>query len=120
MVFQASGETVAGRSKGADFKDLKLIKDAEEKSLSSLKLTEKRAERLLADTEQKFSHHEKRSIADLSAKLDEQFKAEEQRAKDQATKVKADGQREAEARKQEIRVRMPQAVEHIVKAVIQG
>jgi vacuolar-type H+-ATPase subunit H len=118
LVFQASEKKTSNKAVGADFRDLELIKKAEDSSIQEIERSKKQAELKLAKEKQRSSNFERKAIADLKSRLDKQFKVEENKAMAEAKKIKADGEVEAEALKQKVRPRIPQAVDYIVKAII--
>ena len=120
MVFQASGKKTVNLNSGTDFKDLQLIKEAEDKSIKSIQAAKKKAEKIIADAEHNVIAFEKKEIAELTAKLEQEYQLEEKKAKQKAKKIKEEGEIEAQQLKQAIQAKIPMAVEHIVKAVMGG
>jgi vacuolar-type H+-ATPase subunit H len=122
LVFQASGKTgnSTNTAVGADFTDLERIKSAENKSLKDIEGAEKNAEKIIVDAESSIIQHRKTSSADLKSKLDEEYKVEEQKAIEEAKRIKAEGDAEAQRLKEQVHIRIPSAVDQIIKAVIGG
>ena len=118
MVFQASEKKTNNKGVGADFKDLELVKQTEDKAIQDIERSKKQAELSIGKGQRKLSDFESKAIADLKAKLDQQFKFEEKAAISQATKIKAEGEGEASALKERVKPRIPQAVDIIVNAII--
>ena len=118
MVFQASEKTVTSQTVGADFSDLERIKRAEEKATQDLAAAERNAERIIADAEKNFALYKTKMMTELKSKLDQEYKFEEQTAKEEAKKIKAQGDTEATQLSDRVRARIPNAVDHIVKSVI--
>lgn len=118
MVFQATGKTASKVTSGADFKDLELVKSAEDKSILDIQNAEKQAEKIIIDAERNFLAYENKSLNELSARLEEEYKREEQKAIEEAKKIKINGEAEAEQLKNQIQPKMPAAVDYIVKAII--
>ena len=104
----------------ADFTELNLVKQAEERSIKNIQDAEKRGEMLVKTVEHELINYEKKAISDLNAKLGQQYQIEETKAKARAKEIKAEGEKEAERLKQDVKPRMPKAIEHIVKSVING
>lgn len=120
MVFQASGKISGNGSKGADFRDLELVKKAEDRSMRDQHKAEKNAKRSLASTEHNFQAYEEKTIAGLLEKLEEEYKLEEKKVLSKAKTIKAEGDTEAEMLKSEVSQRTADAAAYIVKAVITG
>jgi vacuolar-type H+-ATPase subunit H len=122
LVFQASGsensKTKGKVSAGADFKDLQLIKESEERAIKAVITAKKKAERIIASAEHDMKAFEEKALVDLNAKLEREYQLEEEKAKSGAIKIKEDGNKQAEQLKSEVQVRMPKAVEYIVKSVM--
>jgi vacuolar-type H+-ATPase subunit H len=119
LVIQASKNTATGTGSATEFRDLELVKQTEMKSISDIENAKKQAELIVSKAEQDISANEKKAISDLKAMLDADFKTQENKAKSEANKIISDGESEAEKLKQEIRGRIPQAVEHIMKSIIE-
>lgn len=81
---------------------------------------ERSAEKIFNDKEKAIQNKKNKAIADLTAKLDQQFKQYEKNAKDEAKKIKSDGELEADKLKQDLQRRIPDAVKRIVNSVISG
>ena len=120
MVFQASGKNVKTGSNGADFQELELIKQAENKAVTDIINAKKRAEKVVADTEQQVLDHEQKALSVQAASLEKEYKLGEQKAIEEAKKIKAEGEAEAKQIKDSTQSRMPKAAERIVKSVIKG
>ena len=119
MVIQASKNTATGTGSAMEFRDLEMVKQTEMKSNSDIENAKKQAELIISKAEQEITANEQNAISNLKAKLDAEFKTEENKAKSEAKKIITDGESEAEKLKQEIRGRIPQAVEHIMKSIIE-
>ena len=117
-MFQASKKTSTTSSVGTDFKDLKLVKQAETAAIKRIEKAQNKVEALIANAERELIEYEEKSLASLKAKLNRKFEVEEIKAKKGANNIRAEGENEAEQLKQEVQERMPKAVEHIVKTVI--
>ena len=96
-----------------------MVKQTEMKSTSDIENAKKQAEVIVSTAEQKITAYEQKAISDLKAKLDAEFKTEENKAKSEAQKIITDGKTAADKLKQDIRGRIPQAVEHIIKSIIE-
>jgi vacuolar-type H+-ATPase subunit H len=122
LVFQASGKTgnSTNTAVGADFTDLERVKSAENKSILDIEGAEKNAEKIIDDAEKSITQHRTKSSADLKSKLDEEYRIEEQKAIEEAKKIKTEGDAEAQRLKEQVHIRIPNAVDRIVKAVIGG
>ena len=96
-----------------------LVKQTETKSISDIENAKKQAELIVSKAEQEITVNRQKAISDLKAKIDSEFKSEESKVKVEANKIISDGELEAEKLKQEIRGRIPQAVEHIIKSIIE-
>jgi vacuolar-type H+-ATPase subunit H len=122
LVFHASGKT--GNSTlnvvGADFTDLERIKNAENKSINDIDIAEKNAEKIIEDAEKSIIQQRKKSSTDLKLKLDEEYKIEEQKAIEEAKRIKSEGDAEAQRLKEQVQIRITNAVDRIVISVIGG
>ncbi len=118
MVFQSSKKKISTTTGATDFKDLELVKQAEEKAMLDIQNAKKRAEKILVAANQGIIAHKVKTISELTAKLERQYKQDEKKAIHQAEKIKGDGELEAEKLKKEVLGRIPKAVDHIVKTII--
>jgi vacuolar-type H+-ATPase subunit H len=118
LVFQATSKSTSSGPIGADYQDLERVKSMEEKSIKDIQNAESQAERILIDTEKGIQTKRKAAIEDLTKRLELFFNQEEQKAKEEAKKIKADGELESEKLKQDVKARIPDAVKQIVEAVI--
>ena len=118
MVFQASEKKTVNINSETDFKDLQLIKQAEEKAIQNILAAKSKAERIITDAERDVIAFKQKEIEELIAKLEKDYQREEKRAITEAKKIKEEGELEAEQLKRVVQAKMPQAVDHIVKAVM--
>ena len=118
MVFQASTKTTSTAAGAADFSALQRVKFAEDKAIKDIQAAEKQAEMIVINAEQAAVQNEKKSIDALRIKLDQEFKVQEQKAKEEAKLIRSHGEAEADKIKSEVQMRIPTAVDQIVKSVI--
>lgn len=118
MVFQASTNSKKTTGVGADFKDLELVKQAENKSIQEIANASKRANKIIAKAKQDILENQNKSISELKNKLDKKFELDENKAKAEALNIIKKGDEEANNLKQELMGRVPEAVEYIVNAII--
>ncbi len=118
MVLQASSKKTTNITVATDFKDLDLVKRAEENSIRNIENAKKKADRIIAFTNQNLIDQKEKYISDLTKKLNLLYKSEENKAKSEAEKIKAEGKVEEEQLKQKVRDRMPKAVDYIVNKIV--
>ena len=118
MVFQAVKNSTETIGSATDFKDLEMIKLAEDKAVKSINNAHTRAEKIIAKAKQDVIKYEEQAIAQLTTKLEKEFKIKEKKATQEAQMIKSKGEEEAKRLKQEVMNRVPKAVEYIVQTII--
>lgn len=118
MVFQGAKNSTKATGSDTDFKDLEMVKAAEESAIHSIENASRRAEKIVVKAKQDIIKNEEQAIAQLTAKLEKEYKIKEEKAKREAKMIKAKGDEEANRLKQEVMSRVPNAVEYVVKIVI--
>ncbi|WP_455391530.1 hypothetical protein [[Eubacterium] cellulosolvens] len=118
MVFQAAKKTTSTTGSNSDFQDLEMVKAAEVKSIHAIENAVKNAEKIVAQAKADLIRYKEKAAADLTKKLEQDFKIKEELAKKEAIKIKAKGGEEANRLKQEVMNRVPSAANYVVKVII--
>ena len=103
-----------------DFKDLDSVKKAEVKAINKIQNAQKKAGLLIAKAEKDITNYEQTTMSDLELKLKRQYKLEDKRAREQAKKIKSEGELEASKLHEETQAKKNKAIDYIVNAIIGG
>jgi vacuolar-type H+-ATPase subunit H len=120
LVFQASAKSVSNKAPVADFSDFDTVKKVEVKVMKNIQNAKKKAELFIAKADKDINNYEQKALSDLTLKLERQYKLEDKKAKEQAKKIRAEGELQANRLTEETQAKKEKAVEYIVNAIIGG